>query len=168
MCVCSYVYVRTFTCATVNKTVDKASAWASELASSCMCCHHLVKLASLHLNAGYSDIIITVAAFFLLFLSCSLCYFYCFLESIFFFLTFSVGLSFFVSPFFTHISVSFYSISMNFSFSLPTFFHSLFPSFSFLLCFFLMYSHTHTHTHTHVHNTQIWPHCYTMMPLSIH
>ena len=145
MCVCMYLYVHTFTRATVNKTVHKASTSASELASSCMCCHHLVQLASLHLNAGYSDIIKTVTTFFLLFLSRSLCYFYCFLESIFFLSHLSVRLSFFLSPFFTHISVFLYSISVNFSFLLPAFFHSLFPSFSFLLCFFLMYTHTHTH-----------------------
>ena len=127
------VYVHIFTCATVNKTVHKASAPASELASSCMCCHHLVQLGSLHLNAGYSDIIKTVATFFLLFLSCSLCYFYCFLESIFF--SFSPFCWFVIFPFtlfFTYISVFLYSISVNFSFLLPTFFHSLFLSLSFL------------------------------------
>lgn len=150
------VYVHIFTCATVNKTVHKASAPASELASSCMCCHHLVQLGSLHLNAGYSDIIKTVATFFLLFLSCSLCYFYCFLESIFF--SFSPFCWFVIFPFtlfFTYISVFLYSISVNFSFLLPTFFHSLFLSLSFLLCIFLMYTYTHTYVHMYITHSYI-------------
>jgi len=142
-----YVHVHIFTCATVNKTVHKASASTSELASSCMYCHHLVQLTSLHLNAGYSDIVKTVTTFFLLSLSCSLCYFYCFLESIFFLSHLSVSLSFFLSPFFscTYISVFLYSTSVHSSFLLPTFFHSLFPSFSFLLCSF-----PHVHTHMYI------------------
>jgi hypothetical protein len=90
--------------------------------------------------------------------------FIAFLKAFFFLSHLSVGLSFFPSPFFPYNSVSLYSISINFSFLLPTFFHSLFPSFSFLLCFFLMYTHTHTHTHTHMYIT----HRYTDLTPLLH
>jgi len=147
VCVCMclymyYVYVHIFTCATVNKTVHKASASTSELASSCMYCHHLVQLTSLHLNAGYSDIVKTVTTFFLLFLSCSLCYFYCFLESIFFFLAFLLVCHFSFHLFFYiyfylslfHLSALFVFIANILSFIISFFFLS-----------FIFFLHVHTH-----------------------
>jgi len=139
------VYVHIFTCATVNKTVHKASAPASELASSCMCCHHLVQLGSLHLNAGYSDIIKTVATFFLLFLSCSLCYFYCFLESIFF--SFSPFCWFVIFPF-TLFFYIYFCLSLFHLSELFVFIANILPfiiSFSFLSFMYLPHVHTHTH-----------------------
>ena len=149
MCVCMYLYVHTFTRATVNKTVHKASTSASELASSCMCCHHLVQLASLHLNAGYSDIIKTVTTFFLLFLSRSLCYFYCFLESIFF--SFSPFCSFVIFPFtffYTYFCLSLFHLSELFVFIASIL--SFIISFFFLSFMFLPHVHTHTHTHMYI------------------